>query len=312
MMQKTLSIGVDIGGSHICCTAIDLNKHKLLPATDSHLKINNKASSEEILSGWSKAIESTISKIDRNQLKGIGFAMPGPFDYPNGIALFERVEKYESLYGISIIEEMIKRLGLDKDTQIRFINDATSFAIAEAWIGKASEYERMLALTLGTGFGSAFLDKGIPVIEGDLVPQMGCVWHLPFLNGIADDYFSTRWFVDSFASQTGIVVHGVKEIANLVDTNPEARELFNTYGTNMGHFLAPWLKKFDAEVVVIGGNITGSYDLFGSGLFNSLSLAGLKTEIRLSELKEDAAIIGSARLIDEMYWMQIKDLISKM
>lgn len=311
-MQKTLSIGVDIGGSHICCTAIDLTRHELIPSTASHLKINNKASSDEILGGWSKALECTISRIDKNQLKGIGFAMPGPFDYPNGIALFERVEKYESLYGVNVIDEMMKRLNLEKDTQIRFINDATSFAIAEAWIGKASEFERMLALTLGTGFGSAFLSKGIPVIEGDLVPQSGCVWHLPFLNGIADDYFSTRWFVNSFASNTGIVVHGVKEIADLADSNPAARELFATYGTNMGHFLAPWLKKFDAEVVVIGGNVTGSYDLFGPHLVNALSLAGLKTEIRLSELKEDAAIIGSARLIDEIYWTQIKDLISKM
>jgi len=311
-MQKNIAIGVDIGGSHICCSAIDLTMHEPINGTMGEQSIDNKASADTILSGWAAALKITLSTIDRNRLSGIGFAMPGPFDYPNGIALFERVEKYESLYGISIIDEMRRRLQLEEDIRIRFINDATSFAIAEAWIGKGKEFSRILALTLGTGFGSAFLVNGTPVIQGNTVPLSGCMWHLRFKEGIADDYFSTRWFTRSYEALTGIRVQGVKEIAEVFETDAASRKLFIEYGTNMGHFLTPWVKKFGAEVIVIGGNITGSYDLFGQYFQKTLLKNGAKADIRVSELKESAAIIGSARLIDEGYWNQVKDLLSKM
>lgn len=311
-MNKTISIGVDIGGSHIKCAAIDLISHQIIPDTTAEEKINNKASSEEILNGWCTALANSISSINCSQLAGIGFAMPGPFDYPNGIALFERVEKYENLYGINISQALRGLLHLSDDVHFRYINDATSFAIAEAWIGKASKHTRLLALTLGTGFGSAFINSGTPVIEGDLVPSSGCVWHLPFKEGIADDYFSTRWFEKMYLHETGHAVNGVKPIADLAKNNVFAASLFEEYGRNMGIFLAPWVKLFNADVIVIGGNITGSYNLFGPKLRQSFNECGINTEILISELKENAAIIGSARLVDDNYWPSVKNLLSKM
>jgi glucokinase len=307
-----IAIGVDIGGSHISCAAVDLSTHRIIPGSGSEQKIDNKAGADEILDGWSKALSGTISAIDKNKLTGIGFAMPGPFDYPNGIALFERVEKYESLYGMNISDQLRDRLPLSNNVQFRYINDATSFAIAEAWIGKASNYDRMIALTLGTGFGSAFIEQGIPVLSGETVPEMGCVWHIPFKNGIADDYFSTRWFIKNYFEKTAIKVPGIKEIAERAEIDPTAMAMFEEYGFNMGNFLAPWIRKFDAKVIVIGGNVTGAYYLFGKPLSTALAQNNLDVKVLLSELKEDAAIIGGARLMVEEYWNKVKDLLSKM
>jgi len=311
-MQKNLSIGVDIGGKHICCAAVDLGKNLLLTDSRARGEINNQASAGEILEGWAGAIRQTLSGLDREKLKGIGFAMPGPFDYLRGIARFERVEKFESLNGIHVSRELRQRLELPEDVQFRYMNDATAFAIAESWIGMARGFNRMLALTLGTGFGSAFLENGIPVIEGNKVPAEGCVWHLPFRDGIADDSFSTRWFERSYAAKTGKNVQGVREIAVLAKTETSALELFADYGSNMGTFLAPWLQKFEAGVVVLGGNISGAYELFGPFLQKSLEAAGVSVQIRISELKEDAAILGSARLISDNYWSLVENLLVKM
>jgi glucokinase len=307
-----IALGVDIGGSHICSAAVDLSTHLIIPGTAREEKINNKDGADEILEGWSKALMGTLSEIDKTRLAGIGFAMPGPFDYANGIALFERVEKYDSLYGINISEQLKKRLHLEAETPFRYINDATSFAIAEAWVGKAGNYDKMIALTLGTGFGSAFVDRGIPVTEGDSVPQMGCVWHIPFKEGIADDYFSTRWFIRNYFEKTGKVASGVKEIADVIDREHVALKLFEEYGSNMGHFLAPWIKKFDAKVIVMGGNVTGAFNLFGEFLLKALADHDLKVQVLLSDLKEDAAIMGGARLLVEDYWIHVKDLLKKM
>ena len=312
MNKMHIAIGIDIGGSHISCGAVDLNVNQLMPGSSFDAKVDNKASADEILNCWVGAIRETIEVAGKDQIAGIGFAMPGPFDYATGIALFERVEKYLNLYGINVGHEVRIRLGLPSTMPVRFINDATAFAIAEAWIGVGQGVSRIIALTLGTGFGSAFIADGIPVIEGGTVPEMGCVWHLPFREGIADDYFSTRWFEKSYLKLTGKHVDGVKEISELFDSDSVARQLLIEYGTNMGDFLATWIVKFKANQIVIGGNITGAFDKFGNYLMQSLANHSISAGVSLSILRENAAIIGSARLIDSIFFAKVEHLLPKM
>jgi glucokinase len=310
--DKNIAIGIDIGGSHISCGAVDLKHNSLVPGTGFGADVDNKASAEAILNTWAKTMGESIAVVGVENLAGIGFAMPGPFDYPKGIALFEKVEKYLNLYGVNVGNEIRSRLELHGALPVRFINDATAFAIAEAWIGVGKGMPRIIALTLGTGFGSAFISEGIPVLEGDTVPEMGCVWHLPFGDGIADEYFSTRWFERSYLKMKGRAINGVKEIAELFDSDEVARQLLIKYGNNMGEFLAPWIRKFDAVHIVIGGNISGAFDKFGSYFLESLARNGVNAGISLSVLKENAAIIGSARLVDNQFYARVKPLLSKM
>ncbi len=312
MNNSHIAIGIDIGGSHISCGAVDLKINKLLDGTCFESEVDNKASADDIFKSWLEAINKTISKVDISEVAGIGFAMPGPFDYAKGIGLFERNEKYLHLYGVNVVAEIRTRLGLPGNFPVRFINDATAFAVSEAWIGVGKSHQKLIALTLGTGFGSAFINEGIPVLEGDTVPQYGCVWHLPFGEGIADDYFSTRWFEKSYLKVTGRKVHGVKEISGLFHSDDVARKLLIEYGSNMGDFLAPWIKKFGAQHIVIGGNIAGAYDKFGKYLELSLSNHQVECGVSLSVLKENAAIIGSARLIDSVFFEKVEALLPKM
>lgn len=312
MKNTHIAIGIDIGGSHISCGAVDMQINHLITGSCFESKVDNKASADEILKSWVGAIKLTMDVVGKEQVTGIGFAMPGPFDYAKGIALFERVEKYLNLYGVHVANEIRTRLDLPSDMPVRFINDATAFAIAESWIGVGKDFSHVIALTLGTGFGSAFIADGIPVLEGDTVPEMGCVWHLPFQEGIADDYFSTRWFERSYLNLTGRQVNGVREISELYDYDEVARNLLTEYGTNMGDFLAPWIRKFGAGEIVIGGNITGAYDKFGNYLMQSLANHKITAGVSLSILRENAAIIGSARLIDDKFFSKVEPLLPKM
>lgn len=313
MNNRHIAIGIDIGGSHISCGAVDLKINQLIQGTCFDARVDNQASADAILKSWADAIKRTIDIVGINQIAGIGFAIPGPFNYANGIALFKGDnEKYPNLYGVNVVFEIHTRLEIPADVPVRFINDATAFAVSEAWIGVGQGYSRQIALTLGTGFGSAFIADGIPVLEGDTVPEQGCVWHLPFKDGIADDYFSTRWFEKNYLKLTGREVNGVKEIAVLFDTDDNARKLIAEYGSNMGDFLAPWILKFGASHIVIGGNIAGAYDKFGTYLLQSLANHRVVCGISLSVLKENAAIIGSARLMDENFFAEVEPLLSKM
>jgi glucokinase len=170
----------------------------------------------------------------------------------------------------------------------------------------------MMAVTLGTGFGSAFLENRIPVVEGDRVPKMGCVYHLPFGNGIADDYFSTRWFTSRYREVTGRDAEGVREVAMMAGRAPEVLEIFTEFGTGLGSFLAPWLKRFGAEILVMGGNISHAYNLFGPLWKRPLKREGCDTRIAISELKEDAALLGSAYLLDDDFWKAVQPALPLM
>jgi len=310
-MKKKYAIGADIGGSHISTVLVDMEKGSMLVGSHAEQKVDNQAPSDEILKNWAIAIKKTMSHAQYGELTGIGFAMPGPFDYKTGVALLKNVAKYESLYGINVGDELKKILNLPASMPFRYLNDAMSFAIGECWMGKASDYKNVVAITLGTGFGSAFLTDGVPVIEGNRVPKMGYVYHIPYESGIADDYFSTRWFIAEYAARTGVACNGVKEIADRATREDEAKKMFEDFGTNMGNFLAPLLRNFEASCLVIGGNVSGAYPLFGSWFENALKKQNISIEIVISELMESAAMAGSARLLDEEFWKDVEPLVSK-
>ncbi len=311
--MKNYAIGVDIGGSHISCAAIDIINGTLIHGSEAERDVNNQAPAEEILKTWGLAIAQSAQSVGFENLKGIGFAMPGPFLYDKGIAKFTAaVAKYQNLYNVNVMEGLNKLLNLPEQLPMRFMNDASAFAVGEDWLGKASNFNRSVSITLGTGFGSAFIADGIPVVEGDGVPQMGCVWHLPFIDGIGDDYFSTRWFEKEWFKLSGEKISGVKSVAELAASSDAAQSLFTTFGYNLGAFLSPWLKSFNAEILIIGGNVSGAYRLFGPAFEAGLQESGIILKIEISSLKEKAALIGSARMLDDTYFEKIFPVLSKM
>ncbi len=311
-MNKNIAIGTDIGGSHISCAAIDLLTGKILKETLTERAVNNQAQSSVIIDVWSEALSGVLSKVPFDKVKGIGFAMPGPFDYVKGICYIRGVAKYENLYGINITDAISSSLEVPEGFLIRFMNDASSFAVGEAWAGSAIKAKRSLSITLGTGFGSAFINNRIPIVDGPEVPKLGCVYHLPYLDGIADDYFSTRWFIKQYKNITGKELSGVKEMAELAPSDKIVRDLFTEFGDKAALFLAPWLKKFKAEVLVIGGNISHAYSLFGDVFEARLKKENCNCVVKLSTLKEDAALIGSAYLLDDDFWKSVQHALPLM
>lgn len=310
-MTKKYAIGADIGGSHISTVLVNVKERKVFEESFFRQSVDNKGSAQEILKNWSVAIHKTLQHIERDELMGIGFAMPGPFDYETGISLIQNVDKYEGLFGVNVGDELRRLLDLPSSLPFRYLNDAMSFAVGESWIGNASLYKNVVAITLGTGFGSAFLSQGIPVIEGERVPKMGYVYQIPYKNSIADDYFSTRWFIKAYEERTGEICNGVKEIAAKAQSGGAAKKLFEDFGSNLGNFMIPLLKTFETDCLVIGGNITGAWSLFGPQLESTLKKNEMDIEIVLSELMESAAMAGSARLMDEAFWSKVKKLLSK-
>jgi glucokinase len=311
-MNKNIAIGTDIGGSHISCAAVDLISGKILKETLTEKPVDNQSPARIIIETWSNALSSVLSKVPVERVKGIGFAMPGPFDYVKGISYIRGVAKYENLYGVNVMEAISGSLGINDGFLIRFMNDASAFAVGEAWAGSASEFNRSLSITFGTGFGSAFISKRIPIVDGPEVPKLGCIYHIPYRDGIADDYFSTRGLLNRYKMLTGKELNGVKELAALAPADKLVNDLFIDFGDNAGQFLAPYLTKFKAEILVIGGNISHAYNLFGDVFEASLKAEKCFCKVAISALKEDAALLGSAYLLDDAFWKSVQHALPLM
>ncbi|MCY1520733.1 N-acetyl-D-glucosamine kinase [compost metagenome] len=144
----------------------------------------------------------------------------------------------------------------------------------------------MLGFTLGTGLGSAITRQG-QVLDAAL-------WCAPFRDGIAEDYFSTRWFLSRYEQLSGTAVAGVKVLADAASTDPHARQVFEEFGENFSHFLAPLLMVHEVDMVILGGNIARAYPSFSASLSEGLAQYGRRPRIQPSTLNEQAAIIGAA------------------
>ena len=304
-MKKKIAIGSDIGGSHITCQLFDLECHQFIGNARVRKSVDSNSSAPGILDIWANAIREAAGDFRLSELEGIGFAMPGPFDYHNGIAWFENVEKFDHLYGVNVRSEILVRLELEDSYPVRFFNDAACFAIGESLQGEAAKYSRLLAVTLGTGFGTTFIENHKPVAGKYGIPADGFLYRVPFKNSVADDYFSTRWFLKEYTALTGKEISGAKHLADLAKDGYSAAMIFHIFGSGLGKFLAPWLKKIGAECLVIGGNISSAYPLFGKYMLEEFSQAGWQHPVLISSMPEDAAIAGSAFLCDNSFYQKL-------
>lgn len=306
----SVTIGVDIGGSHISSAAVKTNDFALIPGTYFSGPVDSKASKEVIIKKWAEVINQTIEKIQNNgyfesDSIGIAFSMPGPFRYETGIAMFEGNDKFESLYNISVPQELLKYLST-QNVSFRFLNDATCFGVGGALKNEnKGENSKIIAITLGTGFGAAFLDDKLPITQGDSVPVNGCLWDKSFKDSIADNYFSTRWFLSQYESKTGDkLTDGVKELADM--QNNATVKIFEDFANNLCDFLEPSIIDFNADLLVIGGNIAKSHPLFLSKVKENFKNKEINLSISIIENTEETSILGSSYLFDEVFWERIK------
>ena len=277
-------LGIDIGGTHITAALVDLETRSIVEGSVQRRAVNSNLPADTILSFWCEAINAVYQNT-REASRQIGIAMPGPFDYEAGISLIQDQDKFKALYRLNLKNELASRLNIEAGN-IRFINDAAGFLQGEVFSGAARQGKQVIGLTLGTGLGSAFCENGLAVDAA--------LWESAFKQGIAEDYLSTRWFVDRYFQLTGQEIAGVKEL-NAAKNEPEVRQqVFTEFGNNLAEFLLPLIKERSADIVVLGGNISHAHQAFLPQLNRKLQENNVEVKIKIAELKENASLIGAA------------------
>ena len=276
--------GIDIGGSHITVALIDVEKRVVLEHTKKRNPIDSQGTVDGIIESWVQTIKASFSELNLQPNK-LAIAMPGPFDYAVGISLMQGQNKFDAFYGKNVKELLATALNISA-ADISFANDAACFLQGELFNGAAKDSYSAFGLTLGTGFGSAVASNGFA--------EDANLWCAPFKEGIAEDYLSGRWIIKRYAELTGTDVKQVKELVDEHSGKNACQLVFNEFGKNLGTFLSAYLKTEKAEMLVLGGSIAQSFELFNEALQQQLNNEGVQIEVCKSTLGENATMLGAA------------------
>ena len=285
-MSNSVVVGIDIGGSHITAALVDLQSHSIIPGSLIREHVNSKGTADEIIHSWSSVIGKCSAGLPVDSKK-IGIAMPGPFNYNEGICLIKNLDKFESLYNINVKKRLAGELGINV-SNICLMNDARCFLKGEVFGGAAMGCNNVIGITLGTGLGSARFHDG-EIFDGDL-------YFMPFKEGTAEDYLSSRWFVKRYQELTGTTVKNVKELREKVSDEPRITSMFAEFGNNLGNVLHTYIQKHTCETIVIGGNIINAWELFFHETIGVLNLLSKPVSLKKAILGEESALTGAASL----------------
>jgi glucokinase len=280
---------LEIGGTHVTAALVELNEGSVNAGSLLRASLNPGGSSAELLG----AVIGCGNGLEVRGEERWGVAIPGPFDYERGIGLFADVGKFESLYGVDVRAALLAGLP-GPPGSIVFLNDADAFLWGEWLFGAAAGHERCVGITLGTGIGSAFIADGDLRHDGPGVPPEGRV-DLLHIRGMAlEEVVSARAIERLYQERTGVVPDGTAFVARQARNGDDtAASVLSTSFEQLGQALRPWLEEFGASILVIGGSMTGSWDLIGPALSQGL---GSAKPIRRGQPAHGGQVGGAASL----------------
>jgi glucokinase len=268
---------LEIGGSHVTAAVVSSGTWAVNVVERS--KLDSQQAAELVLGDLATAARTLPLA------NGLAVALPGPFDFETGVAWYRGQGKFDNLYGHNVGDSLRDLLDLD---QILFMNDAEAFAVGEWTAGAVRGVERCVGVTIGTGIGTAFLADGRVVREGETVPPGGELYKTSYDGKPLEDWISARAILRAYFARTGTEEPeiGVKEIAERARGGAaDARDvLLEAFGV-LAAALTPWLERFGVTKVVLGGSISGAFDIVRSVFeFN----------VSATEDTERSALVGAA------------------
>jgi len=302
-----LIIGIDIGGTRTKIGLVDLKAGEVIGLL---VEPTEKESASLFESKIDAAIRELMAraKADNKKVEGIGFGVPsfvwadGTVDSTYGFLKF--MEDYPL---VKIIEEKFK-------IACRVDNDARTVALGEALFGQGKGYARMLMLTLGTGLGMGFTHQGkLP----ESLPYGHMGGHITITDNEVVCYCGKTGCLESLVSATGLlaaarrsgmdsdndVSFSTERILEAVNQGqPVAQAVVKQYLAYLKTGIDNYINIYSPDIIVLGGGLAKGLRNYLPALAEETLLRAYKNyrvKIVISELEEQAGILGSAALFME-------------
>lgn len=304
--MKDLVLGIDIGGT---------NLRGALVGRDGVLsrRSDTKSGAEAGISSVIENLLEFISEYEKYGPSAISVGIPGIVDSKRGI--LTQAPNINDVDNFPFVKTLNESLGY-REIPLYIDNDANCAAVGEFWAGAGKGCESMIMMTLGTGLGGGLIFKGRLWRGSD--GMAGEIGHMVVDPGGPLCSCGSRGCLESFVSSKALfrivnendilnpffntlsyddVPYELMKRAREGDT--EAIAIWEDFGTYLGIGITSLVNLLNVEMIVVGGGISNSWDLFIKKAREELTSRGLKApaervEIRKALLGDDAGIAGSA------------------
>jgi len=291
---------LEIGGTHSSSALVSgAGEATAVRGLIRRRDIDASAAAEALLDAVAGPLAVTLGQCGPGT--GLVVALPGPFDYERGIGDYRGVDKFGAWSGVDVRCGLAHRIGRAA-RELVFVNDAVAFAVGEHAAGAGRGCERVVSLTLGTGVGSVFMAGETVITSGPGIPPGGRI-DLVLLDGRPLEQLISRAAIrEGYQRLTAdryppsAVVPDVSDIFALVRGGDGAATTAVTAAlAALTRALAPPLRGFRPDAVVVGGSVARSWDVLGPLLRAGLAREGVGgTAVVPAALGEEGPFIGAA------------------
>ena len=292
--DKNIVVGVDVGGTKISVGTISFSGEVL--GQPVMVPTGAEDEKEKIIDRITGAIESVIrnSGFPESHILGIGLGVTGPLDINTGTIL--ECPQLPSLNFCPLKEKIQNHFGLP----VFMDNDANSLVLGESLWGAGSSYRIVLGYTLGTGLGCALvIDRKLFTGANGMA---GEIWPSPYGAGTIEDVVSGNGISVLYERFTH-KRKTAKEISLMAGQgDADARKAWEEFGKTLAVALAWGINLIDPDIVVLGGSIVNSLELFSNVMEETIlnyicPVPAKKTRIVPVMLGDNAGFIGAAGLV---------------
>jgi glucokinase len=286
--DAAVTIGIDLGGTGTRVVALDANLRT--DGTDVTPTYHG-GDAETAVGSLVQRIRAVAAG---RTIEAIGIGASGPVDQSGVIRNEATLPAYTGL-------PLVQRLRTTFRAPCVIDNDAATAAVAEFGFGTHSGSAALLVVTLGTGVGAAYLDHGrLFKTAAGAHPELG---HISVTGPDAPCYCGLRTCWEQLASRTALIRQLGGDPANVAEAahtgNASATALFDDYGGHVGAGLATLMSVFEPSHVVLGGGAALFFDVFETGVWQTLSRQEPFTTpvvLSASTLGPEAGALGAALL----------------
>lgn len=279
---------LEIGGTHATAALVEIDTWTTLRAAHRRV-VDSTGSADSIVESFVSAADAVAAPPGARWM----VAMPDPFDYELGVGRFQNVDKFDALNGVDVRAQLLARISA-RPREVSFCNDADAFTLGEWLCGAAVGAHRVVGVTLGSGVGTGWIDAGRIVDPG--TPAGGRARVLRCDGLPLEETMSRQAIKQAYRALAGDerVDVDVDDIAlRARDGESTARTVLAHAVRTLGRALGGCLRAFAPELIVIGGSMAGSWDLFENWFVDGAGDGELPT-ISIALAREIPPLIGAA------------------
>jgi len=315
-------VGVNVGATSVDVAVTD-GELEVLEHVSEELTVRE--GPQRVLGRIVELVAKLRDQGDLPRLHGLGIGLPGPVSFRDGVPYAPPIMPGWDQYPVR--DTLTRALGCP----VLVDNDVNVMALGEKQAGVAKNSDDLLFVKIGTGVGCGILVggevyRGANGSAGDIghiqVDEDGPACSCGNL-GCLEAFFSGGALARSAhevaaSGESPFLAVRLEERGSLAATDvadamaagdPVALRLVREGGRHLGLVLAGLVSFFNPSLIVIGGGVAGIghvllAEIRSAVYRRSLPLATNNLPLVMSELGEDAGVIGAARMISDLVYAE--------